>query len=152
MDGPLDASRNQNESRLEDYLNDRLQTPADLEGIDRLLLKAKEQQSLLRSQVRNESFIANGLDMWLTVFKLTEAESALPKATQESQQHESTIREQAEQFSKRQADIDRRLLIITQSETSDEAVRRFESSMEKLRRLDIAKGYVELLQEVESLK
>lgn len=42
--------------------------------------------------------------------------------------------------------------IITQSETSDEAVRIFESSMEKLRRLDIAKGYLDLLQEVEGLR
>ena len=40
---------------------------------------------------------------------------------------------------------------ITQSNTSDEAVRIFELSMEKLRRLDVAKGYVELLTEIEAL-
>jgi hypothetical protein len=45
----------QQDSRLEDYLNDRLQTPADLEGIDRLLVRAKEQQGLLKSQVRTKT-------------------------------------------------------------------------------------------------
>lgn len=54
-------------------------------------------------------------------------------------------------FKKQQADIDRRLFILTRSETSDDAVRRFDASMEKLRRLDVAKGYMELLAEVDTL-
>lgn len=48
--------------------------------------------------------------------------------------------------------MDRRLLVVTQSETSDDAVRKFESSMEKLRKLDVAAGYVELLQSVDRLR
>ena len=59
---------------------------------------------------------------------------------------------QSEAFQAQQADIDRRLLIVTRSKTSDEAARKFESSMEKLRSLDIAKGYMELLKEVEELR
>jgi len=59
---------------------------------------------------------------------------------------------QSEAFQAQQADIDRRLLIVTRSETGDEAARKFESSMEKLRGLDIAKGYIELLKEVEELR
>lgn len=43
-------------------------------------------------------------------------------------------------------------MIITQSDTSDEAVAQFEASMEKLRRLDISKGYMELLNEVDRLR
>lgn len=43
-------------------------------------------------------------------------------------------------------------MIITQSDTSDEAVRQFEASMEKLRRLDISKGYMELLNEIDRLR
>lgn len=43
-------------------------------------------------------------------------------------------------------------MIITSSETSDEAVQRFESSMDKLRRLDVANGYIELLKEVDVLR
>jgi hypothetical protein len=43
-------------------------------------------------------------------------------------------------------------MIIAQSDASDEAVHIFESSMEKLRRLDVAQGYVELLTEIETLR
>lgn len=43
-------------------------------------------------------------------------------------------------------------MIITQSETSDDAVRIFESSMQKRQRLDIAKGYLSQLQEIETLR
>lgn len=38
--------------RLEDYVNDQLQSYADLEGIDTLLKNVKIQQELLRTQVR----------------------------------------------------------------------------------------------------
>ena len=41
---------------------------------------------------------------------------------------------------------------MTQSETSDDAVQRFEESMENLRKLDVAAGYIELLKEVDSLR
>lgn len=41
---------------------------------------------------------------------------------------------------------------MTQSETSDEAVQKFEASMARLRKLDVAAGYVELLKEVELLR
>lgn len=38
--------------RVEDYLNDKLQTYADLENLDTLLEGVKQQQTLLRQQVR----------------------------------------------------------------------------------------------------
>ena len=43
-------------------------------------------------------------------------------------------------------------MIVTQSETSDDAVRKFDSSMESLRKLDMAQEYMELLTEVENLR
>lgn len=43
-------------------------------------------------------------------------------------------------------------MAITQSETSDEAVRSLEKSMEKLQRLELFKGYVELLKEADELR
>lgn len=43
-------------------------------------------------------------------------------------------------------------MIVTQSETSDDAVQIFDSSMESLRKLDVAQEYMELLTEVESLR
>lgn len=42
--------------------------------------------------------------------------------------------------------------MVTQSETSDDAAQKFEASMEKLRKLEVATGYVELLQEVDRLR
>ena len=55
-------------------------------------------------------------------------------------------------FQKEQQDIDARLLSVTQSETSDDAVQKFDASMDKLRKLDVAAGYLELLQEVDTLR
>ena len=39
------------EVRVEDYMNDKLQTYADLENLDALLETVKQQQRLLREQV-----------------------------------------------------------------------------------------------------
>lgn len=39
------------DSRVRDYLDDKLQTPADFEGLDALLEQARDQQILLKQQV-----------------------------------------------------------------------------------------------------
>ena len=72
--------------------------------------------------------------------------------TKASKSHSTDLQRQANKFNSLQADIDRRLLILTQSETSDDAVRKFDSSMQSLQRLDVAKGYFQLLTEVENLR
>ncbi|MCJ1246578.1 hypothetical protein MMC30_003787 [Trapelia coarctata] len=118
--------------RVEDYLNDKLQTYADLENLDTLLETVKQQQTLLRQQLRD-------------------AESTLADANETAKSHSANLHQQIDKFNKQQTTIDRRLLIVTRSETSDDAVHKFDSSMEKLRRLDIAKGYVDLLAKVEEL-
>jgi len=41
---------------------------------------------------------------------------------------------------------------ITMSETSDQAVKKFEKVIERLQDLDIALGYVDLLKEVDKLR
>lgn len=41
---------------------------------------------------------------------------------------------------------------MTQSDTSDDAVPRFDTIMEKLQRIDIATGYMSLLKEVDKLR
>lgn len=119
-------------ARVEDYLNDKLQSQSDLESLESLLQTLRDQHELQRKQ-------------------LFEAQEALEEATKASNDHRDAVRNKAQEFNQQQADIDRRLRIITQSETSDEAVRVFESSMEKLRRLDVAKGYLSLLQDIETL-
>ncbi|KAJ9486797.1 hypothetical protein VN97_g6543 [Penicillium thymicola] len=119
-------------TRVEDYLNDKIQVSADLESLDSLLSSLRAQQELQRKQ-------------------LAEAGEALSNATKASNDHAKATRKQAEAFTAEQADIDRRLMAITQSETSDEAVRSLEKSMKKLQRLELSKGYVELLKEAEEL-
>lgn len=39
------------QARVEDYLDDQIQTATDLDGIDALLARIEEQQSLLQKQV-----------------------------------------------------------------------------------------------------
>lgn len=51
-----------------------------------------------------------------------------------------------------QEDIDRRLKAITGSDSSDDAAKRFEASIEKLRRLEISRGYMTVLKEAEELR
>lgn len=38
--------------RVEDYLDDKIQTAADLENVDDLLSRVQQQQNLLRKQVK----------------------------------------------------------------------------------------------------
>lgn len=89
---------------------------------------------------------------WLIQAQLQEAEVALDESSKTSSTHWANLEIQASKFNKQQADIDRRLLILTRSETSDDAIRKFDSSIESLQRLDVAKGYFELLTEVEDLR
>jgi len=74
------------------------------------------------------------------------------QARTETDSHAAAIRQKAEGFQKEQADIDRRLLVATQSETSDEAAQTFDASMGRLRKLEVAAGYVELLKDVDALR
>ena len=68
-----------------------------------------------------------------------------------SKDHAKDLLSRTRKFKAQQADIDRRLLIVTQSETSDDAVQKFDASMGALQRLDVAQGYMGLLAEVEKL-
>jgi hypothetical protein len=61
------------------------------------------------------------------------------------------IAQQAEEFEHQQKDAERRLLIITSSNSADEATRRLEGPLEKLRRVELAKQYVEMLEDVDKL-
>ncbi|KAL9130908.1 MAG: hypothetical protein Q9217_001011 [Psora testacea] len=134
--------------RVNDFLDDKLQTSADLASIDTLLEDVKKQQALLQQQVWMVSLHHGSL---LTNMKLEEARATLEKATTASKTHTQELLERAQAFQRQQSVVDRRLMIVTQSETSDDAVKKFESNMESLQRLDIAQGYMELLTEVEHL-
>ena len=63
MADPSGISKGDLGVRVEDYLNDKLQTSADLENIDTLLKNVLKQQTLLKQQACN--LFSNALDRQL---------------------------------------------------------------------------------------
>lgn len=84
--------------------------------------------------------------------QLHEAQEHLHGAKQDAHDHHARLQQQAGAFRASQADIDRRLMVITASDTSDEAVPRFEAVLNTLQRLDVASAYVDLLRDVDVLR
>jgi hypothetical protein len=70
----------------------------------------------------------------------------------QARDHRDKVLQDARDYEAAQADIDARLLDVTHSESSDDAVQRFEASMARLRNIDLATGYVEMLLEVDRLR
>ncbi|KAI9929055.1 hypothetical protein ASPWEDRAFT_49283 [Aspergillus wentii DTO 134E9] len=132
MAAPTSSLSSHERTRVEDYLNDKIQVSADFESLDSLLSSLRAQHDLQRKQ-------------------LAEAQEALSNATRTSNNHAEATRKRAEAFKEQEADIDRRLKTITNSDASDVAAQRFETSMERLRRLEISRGYVALLKEADAL-
>lgn len=121
------------DDRIAAFLDDKLQTAGDLDALDGLLAAITAQHALLRSQ-------------------LDDAQRDLHGAEQTALAHHADLARRAAAFRTAQADIDRRLLVIAACETSDDAVPRFEAALDTLHRLDVASGYVELLQDVDVLR
>ncbi|KAG9243861.1 RINT-1 family protein-like protein [Calycina marina] len=119
-------------TRLNDYLTDKFQKPADFNDIDSLL----ETVSLQRQQLDNQ---------------LKDARTKLVKSNQASKDNAARIRKDAHEFERQQSDVQRRIMVITSSDNVDEATRSLNGPMEKLRKVDLAKGYIELLKEVNDL-
>ncbi|KAF3938505.1 hypothetical protein ABW19_dt0206149 [Dactylella cylindrospora] len=121
------------DARVYDYLNDKIQTSADLRSLDSLLDALRNQHSLLRQQLDRV-----GKD-------LNEAEG-------EQKQHASSVIIKSEQYLQRQADIDNRLERVRTSQTVSEVVLNYRRNLDRLRQLEIAKGYITVLQAVNILK
>ncbi|KAL2831063.1 TIP-1 family-domain-containing protein [Aspergillus cavernicola] len=132
MANPASTLSTHERIRVEDYLNDKIQTSADFESLELLLSTLRAQHELQRKQ-------------------LAETQEALSNATKASNDHVEATRQHAEAFNGQQADIDRRLKELTGSDASDEAAERFEASISKLRSLELSRGYVTLLKDAEEL-
>jgi hypothetical protein len=68
-----------------------------------------------------------------------------------SANHNSLILQRAKEFEQQQRDVDKRLMIVANANTPEEAVKRLKGPMEKLRKVDLAQKYVELLKEADDL-
>lgn len=84
--------------------------------------------------------------------QLADAQNALSQAKKRVEAQVSNLQQQAGDFHRQQTTLEQRLQEITYSSTSDEAVEAFASRMTKLRRLEIATNYLELVKEVERLR
>lgn len=129
----MENTRHDLQSRVEDYLNDKFQNVADLQSVDNLLAKLQEQQALLKSQ-------------------LEDAKKDQKVAEDQFQQAKTALRDRAVQHENEQADIERRLVALTHSEVSDDALRVLEEPMQKLRRIDLAENYIQTLRNVDDLE
>jgi chromosome segregation ATPase len=129
----MDDTDLDSQARVADYLDDQLQTAGDLHSLDDLLAKITAQHGLLKQQ-------------------LDHAQRDLHDAKTAAHEHNAGLRQRADAFAREQADMDRRLMVITASETSDDAVPRFEQVLDTLHRLDVANGYIELLADVDLLR
>ncbi|KAK1917242.1 hypothetical protein P3342_012087 [Pyrenophora teres f. teres] len=119
-------------ARVADYLDDKLQTQRDLDSLDDLLATITAQHGVLKKQ-------------------LDDAQRHLHDAKHASHKHHADRTQHADRFWQDQADIDRRLLVLTASDTSDKAVENFQEVLDTLQRLDVANDYVELLAQVDAL-
>ena len=120
------------QARVADYLDDKLQTLRDLDSLDNLLATITAQHGVLKQQ-------------------LDDAQRHLHDAKLASHKHHADRTHHADRFWHDQADIDRRLLALTASDTSDRAIEDFQDVLDTLQRLDVANHYLELLAHVDAL-
>lgn len=119
--------------RVEDYLDDKLQSTTDFEHLDTLLNSVEYQRSQLQSQ-------------------LDDASRELDEARRSSADRGAALAAQIDEFNALQKSIDLRLQIIAESDAPDDAIRRLEPPMKQLHQVDLAYRYLVLLQDVESLR
>ncbi|KAI1869738.1 uncharacterized protein JN550_005719 [Neoarthrinium moseri] len=119
--------------RLEDYLDDKLQSTADLDNLETLLASVEVQRSQLQAQ-------------------LDDATQELEEVRRSAEDRQGGIARQIDEFQKLQESIDVRLQIIAASDAPDEAIRRLEGPMKQLHRVELAYNYVSMLQDVESMR
>jgi RAD50-interacting protein 1 len=143
--------------RLDDYLNDKLQTIADFESLDSLIASVETQRIQLQDQVRISAYVSTA-DPTRTqnintnnMLQLDDAKTKLAETKEAANAHTELILQQTQAFRTQQESIDKRLAIVAASDAPDEAAQRLRGPMEKLRKLDLAKAYVELLKEVDDL-
>ncbi|KAI1344518.1 RINT-1 family protein, partial [Xylariaceae sp. FL0016] len=119
--------------RVEDYLDDMLQSTTDFENLDSLLANVEVQRIQLQSQ-------------------LDGATKELEDARQAAQDRQGGLSKSIQEFEKLQQSIDVRLRIVADSSAPDEAIRRLERPMSQLHKLELAYQYVSLLQDVENMR
>ncbi|GAP85087.1 putative rint-1 family protein [Rosellinia necatrix] len=119
--------------RLEDYLDDKLQSTADFEILDSLIASVEAQRSQLQTQ-------------------LDDAVRELEDARRSAQDRQGGLSQSVDEFHALQQSIDARLRIVANSTAPDEAIQRLEGPMRQLHKVELAYQYVSLLHDVETMR
>lgn len=121
------------DSRVEDYLDDKLQSTTDLDSLDELLANVELQRNQLQTQ-------------------LDDAVKQLEEARHTAEGRKASLAARIEEFQELQESIDRREAIAVASDAPDQAIARLQAPMKKLRSVDLAQKYLLLVQDVEKLR
>ncbi|KAI0895273.1 TIP-1 family-domain-containing protein [Annulohypoxylon nitens] len=133
INAPAHSYSREPDIRLEDYLDDKLQSTTDLESLDTLLASVEVQRSQLQTQ-------------------LDDATKELQDARRAAQDRQGGLAKSIEEFNQLQESIDVRMKIVAESTAPDEAIHRLEQPMKQLHKVELAYQYVSLLQDVENLR
>ncbi|TGO69839.1 hypothetical protein BOTNAR_0006g00260 [Botryotinia narcissicola] len=118
--------------RVEDWLNDKIQTTTDMTDLSSLLENVEAKQRQLEEQLKD-------------------AKTKLAEAKKSAANHTSSMSQKTQAFEQHQEDLRARMMMLTSSNTPEEAVRRLKGPMEKLQQVELAQAYVELLRDVDDL-
>ncbi|PHH82298.1 hypothetical protein CDD82_6406 [Ophiocordyceps australis] len=118
--------------RVEDFLDDRLQSATDLDALDDLVASVETQRNQLQSQ-------------------LDTAAKELDEARHSAQDGKTLLQSRIDDFNKLQQSIDARVQAAATSEAPNEAIARLQLPMKKLQSVEQAQQYLMLLDNVERL-
>ncbi|KAL6893166.1 TIP-1 family domain-containing protein [Trichoderma longibrachiatum] len=121
------------DTRVEDYLEDKLQSTADLENLDELLNNVELQRNQLQSQ-------------------LDDAVKQLDEARRIAEERQAELQTRISEFNEMQESIDRRVQIAAASDAPSEAIARLQKPMKQLQNIELAQKYFMLLQDAERLR
>ncbi|KAF4126036.1 RAD50-interacting protein 1 [Geosmithia morbida] len=121
------------DARVEDFLDDRLQTSTDLESLGDLLANVELQRNQLQTQ-------------------LDDAVKQLDEARRTAGGRQDAIQAQIDEFQQLQESIDKRAAVAASSDAPDQAIARLQGPMRKLRAVETARRYLALVQDVEALR
>ncbi|KAJ4254950.1 hypothetical protein NW762_009750 [Fusarium torreyae] len=119
--------------RVEDFLDDKLQSTADLENLDTLLANVELQRNQLQSQ-------------------LDTAVKVLEETRRTADGRQGSLAARIEEFQKLQESIDLRAQIYAASDAPDQAIERLKSPMNKIKAVERAQSYLALLQDSERFR
>jgi hypothetical protein len=121
------------DNRVEDYLDDKLQSTADLDNLDELLANVELQRNQLQTQ-------------------LDDAVKQLDEARRNADHQHEYLQQRIDEFQELQESIDKRETIAVASDAPDQAIARLQEPMERLRAVELAQKYLTLVQDVEKLR